>query len=311
MDHLPPPEEDADLPGFCRALGVPGLADVHTHFLPPRMLRRVWEYFDAAGPLIGTSWPIQYKWTDAERVAHLRSMHVKLFSALAYAHRPGMAADLNAWTLEFGLRTPGCLPSATFYPEPGAARYVREALDTGARVFKVHLQVGGFTPLDSLLDEVWGLLSEARVPVVVHAGHAPVGTDHTGPAPFGALMERYPDLAAIVAHLGAPDYGEFLRLAEEYERVRLDTTMVFTGFFDRFAPFPDALKPRAHELGMAGKILLGSDFPNLPYPYALQIGGLVRLGLGEDWLRAVCWDNPVSLFGLPELPELPEAAGLG
>ncbi len=31
-----PPEEDADLPAYCRALGVPGLADIHTHFLPPR-----------------------------------------------------------------------------------------------------------------------------------------------------------------------------------------------------------------------------------------------------------------------------------
>ena len=27
------------------------------------MLKRVWEYFDAAGPLIGTDWPIRYKWT--------------------------------------------------------------------------------------------------------------------------------------------------------------------------------------------------------------------------------------------------------
>jgi len=27
MDHVLPPEEDADIPGFCRALGVPGLAE--------------------------------------------------------------------------------------------------------------------------------------------------------------------------------------------------------------------------------------------------------------------------------------------
>jgi len=297
MDHVLPPEEDADLPAFCRALGVPGLADIHVHFLPPRMLRRVWEYFDAAGPLVGVSWPIRYKWTDAERVAHLRSMGVQLFSALAYAHRPAMAADLNAWTLAFAAATPGCLPSATFYPEPGVTRYVREALDAGARIFKVHLQVGGFSPDDPLLDDVWGLLAEARAPVVVHAGHAPVGTENTGPGPFGALMKRYPDLTAIVAHLGAPDYGEFLRLAADYPRVRLDTTMVFTGFFDRLAPFPARALPLARDLGLAGKILLGSDFPNIPYPYARQISGLAGLGLGDDWLRAVCWENPVTLFG--------------
>jgi hypothetical protein len=51
-------------------------------------------------------------------------------------------------------------------------------------------------------------------------------------------------------------------------------------------------------LGLAGKVLLGSDFPNIPYVYAEQIAGLVRLGLGEPWLRAVCWDNAARLFGL-------------
>jgi hypothetical protein len=303
MDHVLAPEEDSDVPGFWRALGVPGLADVHVHFLPPRLLRRVWQYFDEAGPLIGASWPIRYRWSDAERVAHLRSMGVRMFSALAYAHRAGMAADLNEWTLAFGRDTPGCLPSATFYPEPGVARYVREALDAGARIFKVHLQVGGFAPDDPQLDEVWGLLSEARVPVVVHAGHAPVGTENTGPGPFGSLMARYPELTAIVAHLGAPDYGPFLRMAADYERVALDTTMVFTGFFDKLAPFPAGDLPLARELGMAGKILLGSDFPNLPYPYARQLAGLAGTGLGDDWLRRVCWDNPVALFGPPPSAE--------
>ena len=132
------------MPEFWRGLGLPGLADVHVHFLPPRLLRKVWAYFDAAGPLVGTEWPIRYRWSDAERVAHLRRLGVRAFSALAYAHRPGMAADLNRWTLDFAAATPGCLPSATFYPEPRRARYVDAALADGARVFKVHLQVGGF-----------------------------------------------------------------------------------------------------------------------------------------------------------------------
>ncbi len=291
------PEEDGDVPGFWRGLGLPGLADIHTHFLPPRMLRRVWEYFDAAGPLVGVRWPIRYKGSDEERVAHLRGLGVRMFSALAYAHRPDMAADLNAWTMAFAKATPGCLPSATFYPEPGADRYVRSAVADGARIFKVHLQVGGFSPLEPVLDEVWGLLAEAGVPVVVHAGHAPVGTEHTGPGPFGIVLARHPELTAIIAHMGAPDYEAFLRLAIEYERVFLDTTMIFTDFFDHLSPFPAAALPVARELGLAGKILLGSDFPNIPYPYARQLAGLARLELGEDWLRAVCWDNPVALFG--------------
>jgi len=45
-------------------------------------------------------------------------------------------------------------------------------------------------------------------------------------------------------------------------------------------------------------VLLGSDFPNIPYAYAEQIAGLVRLGFGDPWLRAVCRENAARLFGL-------------
>src|SRR5579875_1564693 len=92
MGAVRAPRRDADVPGFCRALGIPGLADVHVHFMPPRLLRRVWEYFDRAGPLVGVRWPVRYRWSDADRVAHLRALGVRMFSALAYPHRPGMAA---------------------------------------------------------------------------------------------------------------------------------------------------------------------------------------------------------------------------
>lgn len=292
------PEQDVQVTAFWQGLGLPGLADVHVHFMPPRMMQRVWAYFDQAGPLVGRPWPIRYRWSDGERVTHLRSMGVRAFSALAYAHRPGMAEKLNTWTLDFASATPGCIPSATFYPEPEAPGYVHAALEAGARVFKVHVQVGGFRPDCAELDAVWGLLADAGVPVVVHAGHAPVATVHTGPEPFAGVLARHPRLAAIVAHLGAPDYLPFLDLAERYERVALDTTMTFTPFFDQLTPFPRQALPRLRDLGLAGKVLLGSDFPNLPYPYATQLAGLARLELGDDWLRAVCWGNAATLFDL-------------
>ena len=230
---------------------------------------------------------------------------MRAFTALAYAHRPGMAADLNAWTLDFAARTPGCVPSATFFPEPGVNRYTRAALDAGARVFKVHLQVGGFSPAHARLDPVWGVLAEAGIPVVVHAGSGPVAQR---PHRTGAVRRRAapPPAAAraIIAHLGAPEYAEFLDLAERYERVRLDTTMAFTRFFEAMAPFPRAYLPRLRDLGLAGKVLLGSDFPNLPYPYAEQLAGLAALDLGDDWLRAVCWHNAAALLGSRHGPEV-------
>ena len=60
------------------------------------------------------------------------------------------------------------------------------------------------------------------------------------------------------------------------------------------------LLPRLRDLG--DKVLLGSDFPNIPYPYAHQLEALERLGLGEEWLRAVCWHNAARLFGEIDSP---------
>lgn len=292
----PAEQETARVTAFWRGLGLPGLVDVHTHFMPERVLAKVWAYFDSAGPLTGRPWPIAYRRAEEERLALLRSFGVRAFTAMLYPHKPGMAAWLNGWAADFAARTPDCLHTATFFPEAGAAGYVRRAVEAGARVFKAHLQVGGYDPGDPLLDDVWGLLAEAGIPVVCHCGSGPAPGRYTGPGPIGAVLERHPRLRLVVAHLGMPEYGEFLDLADRHPYVQLDTTMAFTDFAEEAAPFPrDRLK---HLLDLGDRVLLGTDFPNIPHPYAHQLDALARLGLGDDWLRAVCHDNAARLFAL-------------
>ncbi|MEU8693933.1 amidohydrolase family protein [Streptomyces sp. NPDC048665] len=289
--------EAAEVRRFWAGLGLPGLVDVHTHFMPERVLHKVWDYFDTNGPLIGgLEWPITYRTQEAERAGLLREFGLRAFTAMLYPHKPGMARWLNDWAAGFARRTPGCLHTATLYPEPGVETYVREAVEAGARVFKAHVQVGGYDPADELLRPVWGLLAEARIPVVVHCGSGPAPGKHTGPEPIARVLARHPGLRLVVAHLGMPEYEEFLGLAERYDQVRLDTTMAFTDFTEAFLPFPRRALPRLTALG--DRVLLGTDFPNLPYPYVHQLHALERLDLGQHWLRAVCHDNAARLFGL-------------
>jgi predicted TIM-barrel fold metal-dependent hydrolase len=273
------------------------LFDLHTHFLPPRVMAKVRAQFDAAGPLIGRTWPLHYRDSDEALVEVLRGLGVRHFTALAYAHRPGMAEFLNDWTAGFADRVPEALRCATLYPEPDAAAYVARRIAAGTQVWKVHVQVGGFDVRDPLLDEAWGLLADDGAPVVLHAGSGPVGTEFTGPGPVAELLDRHPRLRLVIAHAGAPEYSEFLALAERHERVGLDTTMAFTDFFAEMgAPYPDDLLPRLRDLGLGGKVFLGSDFPNIPYPYAHQLDALDRLDLGDDWLEAVTWHNAATLL---------------
>jgi predicted TIM-barrel fold metal-dependent hydrolase len=295
-DGAGPAGEPAAVVAFWAGLGLPGLVDIHTHFMPPNVLAKVWAYFDQGRAADGQPWPIVYRQPEDERVAMLRAFGVLRFSALAYPHKPGMAAWLNAWAAEFAARTPDSLHSATFFPEPGAEAYVAEAIGAGARLFKAHLQVGGYDPRDELLGPVWALLADAGVPVVVHCGSGPMPGRFTGPGPMSEVLARHPRLVTIIAHLGAPEYGEFLSLAQHHQGVYLDTTMAFTDFLERIAPFPAELRPRLAEAG--DRILLGTDFPNIPYSYLHQLQALARLDLGEPWLRAVCHDNAARLLGL-------------
>lgn len=288
------PVDDAAVPAFWESLGVPGAIDLHVHFMPDRVLHKVWAYFDRARLDDAAAWPITYRMDQDARVARLRALGVVRFGALCYAHRPGMASWLNAWSADLAAAVPEVVHSATFHAEPEADAYVAQALEAGAALFKVHLQVGGFDPRDPLLRPVWSRLADAGVPVVVHAGSGPEPGAHTGPEVFGEVLAAHPDLTAVIAHMGMPEYAQFLDLALRHANVHLDTTMAFTDFAERIAPFPPALIPHLAE--HAERVVLGSDFPNIPYRYAHQLDALARLGLGTDWLRAVCWDNPQRLL---------------
>ena len=287
---------DADVPAFWGRLGLPGLIDVHTHFMPERLLAAVWRYFDSTDNHYGRPWPVYYKVPEPDRLAILDRLGVRAFTALLYPHKPGMAQSLSEWAREFAAHTPGCVSTGTFFPEASAGSYVRDAIEAGTRVFKAHVQVGGYDPGDPLLDPVWGLLAEAQTPVIVHCGSGPLPGRHTGPGPFAAVLARHPHLTAVIAHCGAPEYAEFVALAGRHRNVHLDTTMVGTPYMDEMVGALDADTIAA--LGaLADRVVLGSDFPNIPYPYAEQLAALERFGLGDDWLRDVCWHNGARLLG--------------
>ena len=294
---------DDEVADYVRSLGVPGIVDIHAHFMPEPVLRKVWAYFDKAGPELGRAWPIEYRWDDGRRLRHLAHMDVVATTSLNYAHRPGMAAWLNQWSADFAAQHHDSLPrvisSATFFPEPGVTDYVHRAIRGGARVVKVHVQVGDFDVGDPRLDEVWGVLERHRIPVVIHAGSGPLPGTFTGPDPVSRLLARHPHLRLVVAHFGLPEAEAFLDLCDEYEGVGLDTTMVGTDFLEAIGPLDRSLLPRVHRLGLAGRVWFGSDFPNIPYPYAHAIEALRRWDLGEDWMRSVLWHNAASLLGLP------------
>ena len=150
--------------------GLPGLVDVHVHFLPERVQAKVWQYFGRPAPTtappgrrLPAAGPGAAGGPGPARRARVLDVAVP---AQARAWRPGSTtgrrSSPRACRRSCGRRR--------FYPEPEAPVYVAEALDRGVRIFKVHAQVGAVRPAPSLLDPVWARLAETGTPVVIHCG---------------------------------------------------------------------------------------------------------------------------------------------
>lgn len=292
------PERDEDVAGFVSALGIPGIIDVHVHFMPHNVLAKVWKYFDDAGPLTGREWPIRYRDGEDVRLARLRSMGVQHFTSLVYPHKPAMAEWLNGWAAEFAAEHDDVLQTFTFYPEEGAARYVTDAIQRGGRVAKLHVQVGDFDMRDPLLDDVWSVLDDAGIPIVAHVASGPVPGRFTGVEGSAATLAKHPELQLVIAHFGRPEMHDFLDLAERYEHVRFDTAMAFVDFVLAGKPPSERALARVQAMGQAGRVLFGSDYPNIPESYAHAVESVARLGFGDDFLREVLWHAPARLLGV-------------
>ena len=294
-----PPRSDEDVPRYLAELGVPGIVDAHVHFLPERMLQKVWAYFDEAETHYGTAWPVHYRTPEPERVATLEKLGVQTFAPLVYPHKPGMARWLTEWVTEFAARTPGAVPTATLFPEPDVAEYLGAAVEAGALLVKVHVQVGGFDPRDPLLRPAWGLLADAGVPAIVHCGDGPIPGRHTGLDVFGEVIAAHPRLPVVLAHAGMPDYRGAVDLVRRSEFVFVDTTMVGTAFSKTFAPLPPEWPSMLTQI--ADQIVFGSDFPNIPYAYYQQIRSVAGWAaaderLGAPFVRSVLFGAPARLL---------------
>lgn len=294
MTELIAPKTDDQVRAYLDGLGLDSMIDMHVHFMPDSVQQKVWGVFDSLPEMGERAWPINYRYTDEERVQILRDIGVTAFSTLNYAHRPGMAAWLNEYSKQFAAQRDDAIHSATFFPEDGVEDYVGQVLADGAQIFKIHIQVGAFSALDPKLAPAWQLVAAAGVPVVIHCGSGPQKGEFTGPDPIFELAERYPELVLVIAHAGLPEYEEFAELALRAPNVYLDTTMVGTSYVEQIAPLPDGYVETMAQL--SDKVVLGSDFPTIPYSYSHQIEALHNWGLGDEWMRQVLSYNAKRLL---------------
>ena len=265
------------------------IVDAHTHFFPFRMSRAVWRFFEER------NWPMPHQKPPEALARDLAAAGVSHYTLLNYVKREGQAAALNAWTAEFAAAHPEALPFGTVHAlDPDPLATVEPYLDRFLGV-KIQPLVCEFGVDDPRLEPVLARLCALDKILLAHAGTAPYPNAWVGLERLERALARFPELRVIVAHMGAYEVERAFALLVRYPRVCLDTAMIFTrtDLFPRDpAPSPESIERYSN------RILFGSDYPNIPYPYAEAVASIVRLPVSPEAKRRILYDNAAAVFGI-------------
>ena len=136
----------------------------------------------------------------------------------------------------------------------------------------------------------------------MHCGHGPLRGAHTGLEVFARVLDRHPRLVTVLAHAG----DAAVRRRPRAGRAGT-TTSTWTRrwsaspFTERFSPLPADWPARLADVG--DRVVLGTDFPNIPYDYATQLRAIAGWAAADDrlgvpFLRRVLHDTPARLLGV-------------
>lgn len=262
------------------------MIDFHVHFFPERVFRAIWEFFETRSHGL---WRIHYRLHGDQHVETLARNGVERFTTLVYAHRTGMADYLNDFVAESAARYPQMIPFGTIFAGDGdVARRARRLFeDYGFEGIKLHPFVSREPVDDERYFDAYAIMQDLGRILVCHPGSGPAYEETDGARRLERVLSRFPALKVVAAHCGAFEYSEYAALGEAYSNLYFDTAMncVHTHVFERNCP------GRAFFERFADRIVFGSDFPNIPYPYPEQIDAIKRLDLGAEIERKIFAEN--------------------
>jgi hypothetical protein len=274
--------------------GLPPVIDAHVHVFPHRLFGAVQQWFDRH------AWKIRYRMSTAEIFDFLLSRGVRHIVALQYAHRPAMAAELNDYMIAqcrpYAGRVTGL---ATVFPgEANAADILQTAFDGGLAGVKLHAHVQCFDLAAETMAPILACCRRNDKPLVIHAGREPKSDAYRCDPhricrveKVQRVLEAFPGLKLCVPHLGFDELDAYRHLMDRHDNLWLDTTMVLADYFPLAAPI-DLRRYRPD------RILYGSDFPNIPYPWDRELKKLAAAGLDDDLLERILNRNARELFGV-------------
>jgi predicted TIM-barrel fold metal-dependent hydrolase len=239
--------------------------------------------------------------SSEELVQFLLNRGIDHVVGLHYAHKPGIARNLNEYMAELVRSFSKLTGTATVFPgEPNARAILEDAFSLGLKGVKLHAHVQGFHMDCEAMFEICEVCDAHRQPLVMHVGREPKNPHFAYPVdPYlicrsdhlEEILRIYPRLKVCVPHLGADEFATYRRLLDKYDNLWLDTAMMLADYL------PVENLPRLVEF-RPERVMYGTDFPQIPYAWDRELKRIGGLGLTEDRLALILKGNALEFFSI-------------
>lgn len=215
----------------------------------------------------------------------------------------------NLWTCTIAKENPALLSLISVdvlqTPSDMKAEIEDKAKGHGAKGLKLHPVANRFYPYDRSLWPAYSKAMEMGLPILFHSGKAELAgyteADYGKPGNFGQVLQNFPKLTVILAHLGKGFLGESVEIAQRYANVYFDTSSILsvTEIEDGFASDVEAVE-LIRAIGVH-RVLFGSDWPW--FDPLLAIEHIKSLNLTKEEKRRIFGQNAEEIFGLGRLAD--------
>lgn len=213
----------------------------------------------------------------------------------------------NSWSLEIGKRHKNLVPLVSFHPdmEEPMDMLMEEYMRNGAKGIKFHPMAQGFDPDDGRLESVYKICQETLFPVVFHCGRVSNArlNNYADIDRIVPVIKKYPMVPFVLTHMADGNIGDVFKIADMYENVYFDTSIVITGY----PPLLDVNGPSWPDNGVveyvinkvgADRVIFGSDYPWGSPGHDLD--RFMRMGINESQKSSILGENAVKIFKIKD-----------
>ena len=207
----------------------------------------------------------------------------------------------NTWTCELASEHKELVAFPSVDPMMGGEEMAEEvgrcAREFGAKGVKLHPAEGRYFPRDERLWPVYAKAQELGLPIISHGGMFMMYPDdsYTRPLNFVPVLESFPDLKLVIAHLGHGFWDESIELAGKYPNAYFDTSAVVSGVEHLTVLSGDEAAELIRKLGVT-RVMFGSDYPWFSPEAGLK--ALLELPLTPAEKEKILGENARNILGI-------------